>query len=166
MDAGCGPALIGSFVSLDFVYDGLAISVHFGLWRVTGRDSPMVGQPVRQLCCDREERQSIEIEVAGAGRHPPREVWPNRQKSHHFFLLLRHDRTVWSILTYARKGIKSIATERFSHQIVGEGRRKCRSRQLARLRRWKVPSGAKFSMAPVLCFLLRASTPRAWAKSL
>ena len=79
----------------------------------------MVGQPVRQLCCDGEERQSIEIEVAGAGRHPPREVWPNRQKSQHFFLLLRDDRTVWSVLTYVRKGIKSIATERFSHQIVG-----------------------------------------------
>src|SRR5262245_15057335 len=69
-------------------------------------------------------------------------------------------------LTYARYGIKSIATERFSHHVIAKEQGRCRSRQQAHLKRRKVPNGAKFSTARVLYSLLRASTPRAWAKSL
>jgi hypothetical protein len=79
----------------------------------------MMSQPVSQFGGGCEERQGVEVEVAGAGPQPHREVSPNGQKSQHFVFSFNAWQPMTEPfgqpLTYACRGIKSIATERFSH---------------------------------------------------
>jgi hypothetical protein len=78
-----------------------------------------MGQPVSQLGGGGDKCQSVEVKVARIGRWPSREVAPNRQKSQHFVFSFNAWQPMTEPfgqqLTYACRGIKSIATERFSH---------------------------------------------------
>jgi hypothetical protein len=67
----------------------------------------MMSQPVSQFGGGCEERQGVEVEVAGAGPQPHREVSPNGQKFQHFAFSFKgydNDRTVWSVIDIRAQG--------------------------------------------------------------